>query len=73
MSYCLKGYGAQRFSALRSGGISAQKFNRRTALEPTTKLLGEALNPPLRKTDVSGSLFFLVHSFLFRNYDVIVV
>jgi hypothetical protein len=37
---------------LRSGGFLAQKFNRRTALEPTTKLSNEALNPPLRQTAV---------------------
>src|SRR5690554_7725755 len=29
-------------------------FNRRTALEPTTKLSYEALHPPLRQTAVSG-------------------
>ena len=40
--------------ALRSGGFLAQKFNRRTALEPTTKLSYEALNPPLRQTAVIG-------------------
>ena len=43
----------QRFAAWRSGGFLAQKFNRRTALEPTTKLSYEALNPPLRQTAVS--------------------
>jgi hypothetical protein len=32
--------------------ILTQKFNRRTALEPTTKLSYEALNPPLRQTAV---------------------
>ena len=48
---CLKGY-LQRFAALRSGGFLAQKFNRRTALEPTTKLSYEELHPPLRKTAV---------------------
>jgi len=42
----------QRFAAWRSGGFLAQKFNRRTALEPTTKLSYEALNPPLRQTAV---------------------
>ena len=42
----------QRFAAWRSGGFLAQKFNRRTALEPTTKLSYDALNPPLRQTDV---------------------
>jgi len=46
-----------RFAAWRSGGFLAQKFNRRTALEPTTKLSYEALNPPLRQTAVSGSCF----------------
>jgi len=38
---------------LRSGGFLAQKFNRRTALEPTTKLSYEALHPPLRQAAVS--------------------
>ena len=47
-------------SAWRSGGFLAQKFNRSTALEPTTKLSYEALNPPLRQTAVSGSFYFLV-------------
>ena len=50
----------QRFAAWRSGGFLAQKFNRRTALEPTTKLSYEALHPPLRKAAVSGSLFFFL-------------
>ena len=45
-------YCSQRFAAWRSGGFLAQKFNRRTALEPTTKLSYEALNPPLRQTAV---------------------
>src|SRR5690606_26710134 len=45
---------AQRFAAWRSGEFLAQKFNRRTALEPTTKLSYEALHPPLRQTAVSG-------------------
>src|SRR5690606_25621466 len=31
-----------------------QKFNRRTTLEPTTKLSYEALHPPLRQTAVTG-------------------
>lgn len=53
-------YVLQRFPALRSGGFIAQKFNRRTVLEPCTKLSYEELNPPLRKTDVSGSGFLLV-------------
>lgn len=47
-----------RFAAWRSGGFLAQKFNRRTALEPTTKLSYEALNPPLRQTAVVRSVFF---------------
>ncbi|GAB4350222.1 MAG: hypothetical protein OHK0038_28610 [Flammeovirgaceae bacterium] len=38
--------------AWRSGGFLAQKFNRRTALETTTKLSYEALHPPLRQTAV---------------------
>jgi hypothetical protein len=42
----------QRFAAWRSGGFLAQKFNRRTTLEPTTKLSYEALHPPLRQTAV---------------------
>ena len=49
----------QRFAAWRSGGFLAQTFNRRTALEPTTKLSYEALNPPLRQTAVVRSVFFL--------------
>ena len=52
MRNIVKGF-LQRFPALRSGGFIAQKFNRRTALEPTTKLSYEALNPPLRQTAVS--------------------
>jgi hypothetical protein len=43
---------AQRLVAWRSGGFLAQKFNRRTALEPTTKLSYEAIHPPLRQTAV---------------------
>ena len=39
----------------RSGGFLAQMFNRRTALEPTTKLSYEVLHPPLRQTAVSSS------------------
>jgi len=42
----------QRFAAWRSGGLLAQKFNRRTTLEPTTKLSYEALHPPLRQAAV---------------------
>src|SRR5690606_7041014 len=42
------------FAAWRSGGFLAQKFNRRTALEPTTKLSYEALHPPLRQTAVGS-------------------
>ena len=54
------GYGCtQRFAAWRSGGFLAQKFNRRTALEPNTKLSYEALHTPLRQTDVSRSPFIL--------------
>jgi len=37
----------QRFAAWRRGGFFAQKFTRRTVLEPTTKLSYEALHPPL--------------------------
>jgi hypothetical protein len=46
------------FSMTRNGSqlgvvvILAQKFNRRTALEPTTKLSNEALHPPLRQTQI---------------------
>ena len=47
----------QRFAAWRSGGFLAQKFNRSTALEPTTKLSYEAPNPPLRQTAVMGWAF----------------
>ena len=50
---------AQRFRAWRSGGFLAQKFNRRTALEPTTKLSYEALHPPLRQTAVSKRYYLL--------------
>ncbi|MFN8408309.1 MAG: hypothetical protein U0V45_03085 [Flavobacteriales bacterium] len=46
--------GVYRFAAWRSGGYLALKFNRRTALEPTTKLSYEALHPPLRQTAVTG-------------------
>ena len=48
------GYNLERFWAWRSGGFLAQNFNRRTALEPTTNLSYEALNPPLRQTAVMG-------------------
>ena len=57
MMQCVKSPCSQRFAAWRSGGFLAQKFNRRTALEPTTKLSYEALHPPLRQTAVSGSCF----------------
>lgn len=50
-----------RFAAWRSGGFLAQMFNRRTALEPTTKLSYEALNPPLCQTAVGGSGFYIVN------------
>ncbi len=51
------------FSGLAKAGLLAQKFNLRTALEPTMKLSYEALNPhinkisvsPLRQTAVIGS------------------
>ncbi len=36
----------------------AQNFNRRTELELSTKLSYEVLQPPLRKTAVSGSAFY---------------
>ncbi len=41
------------FAAWRSGGFLAQKFNRRTTHEPTTKPSYEALHPPLRQAAVS--------------------
>jgi hypothetical protein len=50
----------QRFAAWRSGGFLAQKFNRRTELESTTKLSYEALHPPLRQTAVTGWASFIV-------------
>lgn len=37
---------------MRSGGFLAQKFNRSTAREPTTKLSYVALHSPLRQTPV---------------------
>ncbi len=48
-------------------------FNRRTALEPTTKLSYEVLNPPLRQTAVSTScsvflLFVVVIYYLLICY-----
>ncbi len=46
----------QRFMSLRNGGYLEQKFNRRTALEPTTRLAFEALYPPLHQTAV-GAVF----------------
>jgi len=59
-----------RFAAWRSGRFLAQKFNRRTTLEPTTKLSNEALHPPLRQTAVTScpsflSCLFVVISCLF--------
>jgi len=42
---------------LRCCGFLAQKFNRRTALEPTTKLSYEALNPPYCQTAVMPGAF----------------
>jgi hypothetical protein len=75
-------YYTQRFAAWRSGGFLAQKFNRSTALEPTTKLSYEAIHPPLRQTAVSGwaSLFLsvsnifclaeLVDKLHFRNCNI---
>jgi len=51
----LRPHYCQRFAALRSGGFLAQKFNRRTALEPTANLSYEALHPPLRQTAVVRS------------------
>ena len=64
----------QRFAALRSGGFLAQKFNRRTALEPTTKLSNEAQHPPLRKTAVTSwrSVVRVVKVKYDEGFDVIV-
>jgi|GEM_PF-1777830 len=65
------GSSSLRFAAWRSGGFLAQKSNRRTALEPTTKLSYEALNPPLRQTAVrcwrscSNSLVVIIFRFFF--------
>ena len=42
------------FGLGEGGGFLAQMFIRRTALEPSTKLSYEALNPPLRQTAVIG-------------------
>ena len=44
-------------AAWRSGGFLVQKFNRRTALEPTIKLSYKAQNPLLRQTAVMRSPF----------------
>jgi hypothetical protein len=63
------GIAAQRFAAWRSGGFLAQKFNRRTTLEPTTKLSYEALHPPLRQTAVMPSPFFFVCLFVIVGSD----
>ena len=49
-----------RFAAWGSGGFLAQKFNRRTELEPTTKQSYEALNRPLRQTAVSAVMAALL-------------
>jgi len=46
---------AQRLGAWRSGGFSEKNFNRRIALEPTTRLSYEALHTPLRQAAVSTS------------------
>jgi hypothetical protein len=43
-----------RFAATRRWRFLARKFNRRTVLEPTTKLSYEALHQPLRQTAVSS-------------------
>ncbi len=47
------------FGYCRRRGFLAQKFNRRTALEPTTKLSYEALHPPFRQAAVVRSPFCL--------------
>ena len=52
----------QRVAAWRSGGFLAKKFNRRTELEPTTKLSYEALHPPLRQTAVCALHEHAVHT-----------
>lgn len=46
---CAKGLGLGE-----GGGLLAQKFNRSTELEPTSKLSYEALNQPLRQTAVTS-------------------
>ncbi|MBK8442861.1 MAG: hypothetical protein IPL35_05345 [Sphingobacteriales bacterium] len=61
---------ANGFGLAEVGEIEVQMFKRRTALEPTTKLSYEALNPPLRQTAVSScpsclSCLFVVISCLF--------
>lgn len=60
-------------NCLRLGVVAdflAQKFNRRTALEPTTKLSYEALHPPLRQTAVGcWPSVFRVVSLLVVHWD----
>jgi len=46
------------FGLGEGGGFLAQKLNRRTELEPTTKLSYEALHPPLRQTAVTTSAYW---------------
>ncbi|WP_207759785.1 hypothetical protein, partial [Flavobacterium cyanobacteriorum] len=52
----------------------AQKFNRRTTLEPTTNLSYEALHPPLRQTAVTSwrSVCRVVNVMSDRDFAVIV-
>src|SRR5690606_25162172 len=65
----------QRFGYCRRRGILALKFNRRTALELTTKLSYEALHPPLCQTAVRcwRSVHCVVKSLSVVSFAVIVV
>jgi|GEM_PF-3790625 len=51
-------FGQHRFGGLTQGGFLAQKFNRRTIVEPITKLSYEALLPPLRQAAVTCRFSF---------------
>jgi hypothetical protein len=57
-----RGMSANGFGLGEGGGFLAQKFNRRTALDPTTKLSYVAQHPPLRQTAVSRSVFIFYTS-----------
>ncbi|MFM7858323.1 MAG: hypothetical protein ACKO96_41995, partial [Flammeovirgaceae bacterium] len=56
------------------GGLLAQKFNQRTAPEPTTKLSYEGLHPPLRQTAVTSwpSVVCVVKVWSDKGFAVIV-